>query len=777
MTSNGRDPFPLFHLAPLNFPCSPESIPALPSYQLALAPFSSEWDEKLEPLIKSTFRRRRERVRAEIASRVPMGVYSSIEERQREVFPKFEMIDLTFDLKNLEGLTSAQLAAVAFHPESSKQIRMEAEDIFFRRRERDIVAGLALRHYQIPRAPSLIAPLSHELSQSQSPDSAAFTSSHATDHAIASRSSRPLLQAARSPLLEPTASPPAAASHTLFGLPGLQSTTSALHFSYPLPDYSPPPPPYSSRHSDSISCRRNPHENSGNDLEVGKVDRQKQAIEPKERGRGGEYNSGVRRQSGSGRNSGKRGTNRIGFDPDRSHDRWAPVNVTKAHGRESVSKRKRERSPDEWRTFDLPERRRRVDNLAHDSRVQLEETDHLIFSSQTRKNEQIRKSSPSPAASNWIPLSIQAHFHTLLIGYFHPGDSMEESVLDFVDYVIPGLKPIAVKVVRQSKPNNSATFGNRQGYYYAFAAFENRSDADLLMRRSTKLFWKGCKMRVSMGRQKTTSEWYWWQLSADFVEKLSEEEVRGLAPTPTLNLPTRPRRSLDSSKLDRDSSKQYTSSPSDTPPSIATSCSLLPPTTVLAALQAGINPIELAHLAHNNIDLASLKPQAVEAGASTETHLMKTVDPRNRPSSKIVVPLSPKPPQVVTEPSSSEPSSANYRYNLPLPVRNVLSSLFPSPVLQEEVGSKFVTDLARNSTGISNPAVHNAVATANVGEGGGATFENPLSHASSSSCDLDSLPLTSLPATMEGPANDSDRSSPNSELVDLKEEGSEGKLE
>jgi len=42
MATDGRDPFPLFHLANLDFTASNSTIPDLPSYQLALAPWSAE---------------------------------------------------------------------------------------------------------------------------------------------------------------------------------------------------------------------------------------------------------------------------------------------------------------------------------------------------------------------------------------------------------------------------------------------------------------------------------------------------------------------------------------------------------------------------------------------------------------------------------------------------------------------------------------------------------------------------------------------------------------
>ncbi|GAA5984995.1 hypothetical protein JCM10908_002482 [Rhodotorula pacifica] len=146
--SNGGDPFPLFHLCDLDFAISAELIPRLPAYQLALAPWSTAWSEDLEPALKRTWRRKRERARTQITQKAPCGVYASEEEKSKEQYPKFELIPLDFDLTGgeaaLEGLTSAQLAAIQFHPSGSKDLAFAAEDIFFSRRERDFAAGLSL---------------------------------------------------------------------------------------------------------------------------------------------------------------------------------------------------------------------------------------------------------------------------------------------------------------------------------------------------------------------------------------------------------------------------------------------------------------------------------------------------------------------------------------------------------------------------------------------------------------------------------------------------------
>lgn len=51
-----------------------------------------------------------------------MGIFSSNRDLQKEQFPNYELIDLSFDLTNLEELTSAQLA-VRFSPLPSTTLR------------------------------------------------------------------------------------------------------------------------------------------------------------------------------------------------------------------------------------------------------------------------------------------------------------------------------------------------------------------------------------------------------------------------------------------------------------------------------------------------------------------------------------------------------------------------------------------------------------------------------------------------------------------------------
>ncbi|GAA5843287.1 hypothetical protein JCM9279_002051 [Rhodotorula babjevae] len=143
------DPFPLLHLADLSFDISsPASLADLAAYQLAFAPWSASWDDSMAAALKRTWRRRREKARPLITAREPMGIHAPLELQQQEQFPRFECVDLAFDLDptndDLDHLSSAQLAAVQFHPAATKDLVMAAEDVFFTRRERDFAAGLSL---------------------------------------------------------------------------------------------------------------------------------------------------------------------------------------------------------------------------------------------------------------------------------------------------------------------------------------------------------------------------------------------------------------------------------------------------------------------------------------------------------------------------------------------------------------------------------------------------------------------------------------------------------
>lgn len=93
-----------------NFPVSSSDLPKLSGSQLALAPFSSEWDDSLEKKVIRTFRQRREKSRDKIG-KAKLGVYAAEEERRADPWHNFELLDLTYKLpEDLNQLTSAQLA-------------------------------------------------------------------------------------------------------------------------------------------------------------------------------------------------------------------------------------------------------------------------------------------------------------------------------------------------------------------------------------------------------------------------------------------------------------------------------------------------------------------------------------------------------------------------------------------------------------------------------------------------------------------------------------------
>ncbi|BGP19140.1 hypothetical protein JCM10213_006835 [Rhodosporidiobolus nylandii] len=147
LTPPASDPFPLLHLADLDFDLAPLTIPTLPSYQLALAHLNPDWDDALAPKVKQAWRKRREKARKDITAKVPMGVFAAEEDKEKEQTPwaRFELVDLSFEVKEggLDELTSAQLAAMVFHPKSTETLVEEASDIFFNRRERDFALDLS----------------------------------------------------------------------------------------------------------------------------------------------------------------------------------------------------------------------------------------------------------------------------------------------------------------------------------------------------------------------------------------------------------------------------------------------------------------------------------------------------------------------------------------------------------------------------------------------------------------------------------------------------------
>ncbi|GAA5864362.1 hypothetical protein JCM8547_005796 [Rhodosporidiobolus lusitaniae] len=225
------DPFPLLHLASLDFDLSLEAIPLLPSYQLALAHLNPDWDPSLfASKVKQTWRKRREKARRDITNKAPMGVFAADEDKQREgtVWARFELVDLSFEVGEgkLEGLTSAQLAALPFHPKSTESLIEEASDIFFNRRERDFALDLSPPSLDTPAPPT----------SSAAPPPPAAASASTSPPPIIARAPGPAsrLPPHRAPppppppaALVPPSDSPADDTPLPFGLPGL-STTSRL---------------------------------------------------------------------------------------------------------------------------------------------------------------------------------------------------------------------------------------------------------------------------------------------------------------------------------------------------------------------------------------------------------------------------------------------------------------------------------------------------------------------------------------------------------------------
>ncbi|KAL8292825.1 hypothetical protein RQP46_000519 [Phenoliferia psychrophenolica] len=178
------DPFPLFCLASLDF--SPADLSSLSSAQLALVQFfpsTTEHDLELKTNAMRIWRRRRESARATHGTTARVGVFASSEEREQERWPLFELIDLNWKIDGVESLqqrSSAELAALQFHPDATKEIIHAAEEAYFARRERAFNAGYILQ----PHSSDLIVTASTNLrsttpkSSPPASHSAALAASH-----------------------------------------------------------------------------------------------------------------------------------------------------------------------------------------------------------------------------------------------------------------------------------------------------------------------------------------------------------------------------------------------------------------------------------------------------------------------------------------------------------------------------------------------------------------------------------------------------------------------
>ncbi|KAL8292437.1 hypothetical protein RQP46_001049 [Phenoliferia psychrophenolica] len=134
------DPFPGLELCDLDFTI--DALAELPSFQLALAPFSTHFptddlaSAALDKKIIKLIRQRREKNRARIGG--PVGVHAKLDQPD-DRFPFFECIDLGWDLNqnSLKDLTSAQLV-------TNKDLIDAAGDLYYARREKSLSAGLSI---------------------------------------------------------------------------------------------------------------------------------------------------------------------------------------------------------------------------------------------------------------------------------------------------------------------------------------------------------------------------------------------------------------------------------------------------------------------------------------------------------------------------------------------------------------------------------------------------------------------------------------------------------
>ncbi|GEM12418.1 hypothetical protein Rt10032_c21g6435 [Rhodotorula toruloides] len=161
-----------------------------------------------------------------------MGVQVPEAERNGELFAKYELIPLDFDLSSgeaaLEGLTSAQLAAVRFHPAATPDLILAAEDIFFGRRERDFAAGLSL-----PSAASTETPVNAPSVPPVVPSAAPIPPAPILPEAIAPEqpapASGPLAPTLPVPPVVPQQVAPTATNLPLpVGLPGISAYTDVV---------------------------------------------------------------------------------------------------------------------------------------------------------------------------------------------------------------------------------------------------------------------------------------------------------------------------------------------------------------------------------------------------------------------------------------------------------------------------------------------------------------------------------------------------------------------
>jgi len=136
--------------------------------------------------------------------------------------------------------------------------------------------------------------------------------------------------------------------------------------------------------------------------------------------------------------------------------------------------------------------------------------------------DRIRRSSAEPSVSiriprpyEWVPFTVLGRLVTVYIAFFPP-DSNEQTVLKFLDTVAPGISPVAVKLVPQFRAPPSIESIDRQGHFYAFAAFESSSDAAKVIERGKGFRQGNSYLTLSIANKSNISEFI-SQCSHDFT--------------------------------------------------------------------------------------------------------------------------------------------------------------------------------------------------------------------------------------------------------------------
>jgi len=113
---------------------------------------------------------------------------------------------------------------------------------------------------------------------------------------------------------------------------------------------------------------------------------------------------------------------------------------------------------------------------------------------------------PRPSPEDWIPPRLQETLSTVFIRFFPP-QSKEQVVLDFLDAVVPDVtRPVAIKFGVQRKSKRVASGESRDGWLFAFAAFERREDAIKVKEKADQARWNGEEHICSWASETNQSE-------------------------------------------------------------------------------------------------------------------------------------------------------------------------------------------------------------------------------------------------------------------------------